>query len=145
MTCIVYQVCHRFVAFCPCLHVASKQARTLLHAQMCTKLGRCSLAAPCCPSPLSRLLQGLGFASAIIDSELAPHRPPGTLPKARRAALARAAGHFQLLFQRRGPRRGQEPPRLRLRHRLWLGPFRALSRVLPQGFVLLACYGFAGS
>jgi hypothetical protein len=66
---------------------------------------------------IAYLLQGLGFASAVIDGGLAPHRPPGSLPKAHRAALAQAAGHFQLLFWRRGLRRGQEPPRLRLRHR----------------------------
>ena len=91
----------------------------MLHAQGHMKATTALLrpAIPIDPPCIPYLLQGLGFASAVTDGGLAPHRPPGYLPKAHRAALARAAGYFQLLFRRRGLRRGQEPPRLRLRHR----------------------------
>lgn len=66
----------------------------------------------CCVSQ-----QGLDLGSAFLDGDLAPRRPPGTLPKTYRAVVGAAAGHFQLLFWRRGQRQGQEPPRPRLRHR----------------------------
>lgn len=57
-------------------------------------------------------MQGQNLGSTFLDGDLAPLKPPGTLHKAYAAVATQAAGHFQMLFWRKGQR-----PRPRLRHR----------------------------